>query len=227
MLDLKFSVSLFATDLLRLADEIRSLEDAGCAELHLPIADGVFVPYFGFDSCYVEAIKAISSLPLHVHLMTAKPDACLDRLLAAAPDAVTLHVEAGGHIQRALNRIRETGAAPGVAIGPCAPLTRLDYLLAEVDRVVLCAAEPACPDGPVLASALERVQIMRENLDYRRLSAPIQVWGPLQSVQAARYARAGAASVAVALERVSGEYMEAGKRLAMYRESVEAEAPLA
>ena len=227
MRDLRFSLSLSSIGPLRLGDEAASLESAGCAELHMPVADGSFVPYFGFDARHVEAVKAASSLPVHVHAMVENPAAHLEKFLAAGADAATVHVESGGHLQSALTAIRESGASPGIAIAPHTPLTRLDYLLVDVDRIVLCAAEPGFPRGPIIASALERVRILRENLDYRRLPVRIQVWGPLEPIQAARHGAAGAAGVVLTLDPDADEYTEAGRRLAVFKETAEAEAPLA
>jgi ribulose-phosphate 3-epimerase len=179
-------------NLKRLEDDLKALEAAGCDELHFDIMDGVFVPNYtlGFD--FVRAAKECCGLPCNAHLMVTKPEPYIERFVEAGCDSITIHEETCVHGHRTLNHIREAGASPGVAINPGTPLTKLDFLLPHVDRVLVMTVDPGYSGQKILPTSFERVQILSENMKARRIKARIEVDGNIDVRNAAALARAGA-----------------------------------
>jgi len=175
-----------------LEDDLRALEAAGCEELHFDIMDGLFVPNITLGADFVRMARRCCSLPCSAHLMVFRPERYIDRFVEAGCASVTIHVEACTHTHRALAQIRDAGASPGIAINPATPLTKLDYLLDYVDRVLVMTVDPGYAGQTIIPSAFERVGILRENLDYRKLEADIEVDGNINVENAAILATQGA-----------------------------------
>jgi len=193
----RISARMAYADVGRLREQCAALEEAGCDELHFDIADGTFVPdiLLGFGA--VEMAKQACSLPCHVHLLTQRPERFVDRCAGTGADVVSLHVEACVHAQRALAQVRGAGLESGVALNPATPLTKVDYLLDYVDRVLLVCAEPGYAASPFISTSFERVRVLRANLTHRKLSARLQVEGDLSLTHAAVLANMGATDMAL------------------------------
>lgn len=179
-------------NLARLEDDLRVLEQAACDELHFDIMDGLFVPNFtlGFD--LVKAARRVCGLPCHAHLMITKPEDYIERFVEAGCSTVSVHVETCVHAHRTLSQIRAAGASPGIALNPATPLTKLDFLLDHVDRVLVMTVDPGYAGQKMIPNAFERVRILRENIDYRERSIAIEVDGNINVRNAAQLADAGA-----------------------------------
>lgn len=186
------SASVMCANLARLEDDLKALEAVGCDELHFDIMDGLFVPNFtlGFD--FIKAARSCCNIPCSAHLMITHPEDYVDRFIEAGCASVTVHVESCQHPHRVLARIRDAGASPGIGINPATPLTKLDYLLDYVDRVMLMTVEPGYAGQTILPGAFDRVRIVHENLAYRELRAKIEVDGNISVRNAALLSRAGA-----------------------------------
>jgi ribulose-phosphate 3-epimerase len=171
------SASVMCANLGRLEEAFQQLEAAGCYGLHFEIMDGLFAPHLtvGFD--FIKLAKKVCALPCTAHLMISRPERYIDRFVEAGADTVTVHVESCVHAHRALMQIKDAGASPGIAVNPATPLTKLTYLLPLAERVVVMTTDPGHSDQPLIASAFERVKILRENLDYQRRACSIQVAG--------------------------------------------------
>ena len=192
MSKMRCAASVLHADLLHLEDDFKALEAAGCSELHFDIMDGQFAPDFALSSHFVAAAKRACSLPCIVHLMVSQPEAHIQRLVDAGSDGIVVHTEASNHIQGLLARIRKAGVFPGIAINPATSLTRIDYLLDYVDRVLVMAVEPGCPKQHLIPNTFERVRILRENIVYRKLGVKLEVKGDLNPLNTARLIKAGA-----------------------------------
>ncbi|MCP4644210.1 MAG: ribulose-phosphate 3-epimerase [bacterium] len=192
MSGLTYSASVMCANLARLEDDLAALEAGGCHELHFDIMDGLFVPNFtlGFD--FIKAVKRVSNLPCNGHLMISQPDKYIERFVEAGCDSITVHVETCVHAHRTLASIRDAGASPGIAINPGTPLTKLDYLLENADRVLMMTVDPGYAGQKIIASAFDRVRIMRENIAYRELRTRIEVDGNINVRNAAMLANHGA-----------------------------------
>jgi ribulose-phosphate 3-epimerase len=126
------------------------------------------------------------------HLMVIHPEKYIQRFVEAGSDIITVHVEACTHPHRVLGQIRDAGASPGIAINPATPLTKLEYLLPMVDRVLVMTVDPGYAGQPILPVAFDRVRILNENIRYRKYEAMIEVDGNINVTNAARLARLGA-----------------------------------
>lgn len=189
-----WSASLMCAPLGRLEETITALEAAGCHELHFDVMDGLFVPNFTLGSDFVSMAKSICSMQCDAHLMITNPDDYIESFVEAGCDTISVHLETCTHIHRTLDHIRDAGASPGVAINPATPLTKLEYLLPKVDRVLLMTVDPGYAGQKMIPSAYERVRILRQNLDYANGAATIQVDGNINVRNAALLMNAGASN---------------------------------
>jgi ribulose-phosphate 3-epimerase len=226
MATLKYSASVMCANLRRLEDDFRALEEAGCDELHFDIMDGLFVPNItlGFD--FIKAAKACCSLPCHAHLMVVNPERYIERFVEAGSDIVSIHVEACTHTHRALAQIREAGASPAIAINPGTPLTRLEYLLDYVDRVMLMSVDPGYAGQKIIPDAFERVRILRTNLDDRKLRAVIEVDGNINVRNTAILANQGADMFVLGTSSIFTGRGELGANFQQFKRDVENERKL-
>jgi ribulose-phosphate 3-epimerase len=179
-------------DLLNLGEDFRTLQSVGCEELHFDIMDGAFVPNFTLGPDFVKAARRACSIPCAAHLMVSRPEDYVDRFIEAGCSTVTIHVETCPHAQQILTRIRAAGASPGIAINPATPMTRLDYLLDYVDRVLVMSVDPGYAGQSIIKNAFDRVRILKEVIRYRELPAQIDVDGNITVKNAALLLSAGA-----------------------------------
>jgi ribulose-phosphate 3-epimerase len=179
------------TNLARLEDDLHALQQGGCDELHFVIMDGTFVPNFtlGFDT--IKAARRVCRIPMHAHLMITKPEAYIERFAEAGCSAITVHVETCPHAHRTLAQIRATGASPGIAINPATPLTKLDFILEQTDRVLVMTVDPGYAGQTIIKNAFERVRILAENIAYRERKITIEVDGNINARNAALLAKMG------------------------------------
>ena len=208
-------------DLMNLEQSIRNLEAQGIDELHFDVADGRFVPQFGFSDSFLTATKSLTKLPCHAHLLVEQPDRMLPALLETNVDVITLHVETCIHIHRALSLIRDSGKKAGLALSPATPLTKLNYCLPKIDRLVLLGTDPVSPAVGMPRALFERVRIANENIRYHEYAIEIDVEGPLQVEDAARCLRFGAKRLILDPADVSGLGDISGEVLQHYRQEVE------
>jgi ribulose-phosphate 3-epimerase len=183
--------------------------------------DGLFVPNFtlGFD--FIKAAKRCCGLPCNAHLMISRPDEYIKRFAEAGADYITVHVETLIHAHRTLGLIRAAGASPGIALNPGTPLTKLDYLLDSVDRVLVMAVEPGYAGQKIIPTAFDRVRILRENLEYRKLRVDIEVDGNIDVPNAATFANLGARIFVLGTSSVFGNGGEnLGDRFRRFRQAV-------
>lgn len=220
--DLTYAARVSAMRLLRLEDDIAELEAAGCHELHFDIMDGTFVAEVSLGVDFVAAAKQMSALPCNAHLMTVRPEDHVRRAVEAGADIVTVHVEACTHAHRVLGQIRDLGASPAIAINPATPLTRIDYLLDLVDRVVIMCVDPGCAAQQIIPTSFERVGIVQENLAYRELKAVVEACGDMTVQNAARLANAGARVLALGPESIFKGQGALGDRYAAFVRDVDA-----
>lgn len=188
----EWSAAVRCADLGNLAPGLRAFEEAGCSELHFDVRDGAFAPGFGLGFEVLAAAKAASKLPCDAHLLVTRPERYVEAFSEAGCASLTVHVEAGLHAPHTLDLIRELGMTPGIALYPATPLTKLEYLLPHVDRVLLLAREPGAELQQTTGAAFERVKILRQSLDYHERGVKLQVEGASGSADTARLIELGA-----------------------------------
>ncbi|NIP84718.1 MAG: ribulose-phosphate 3-epimerase [Planctomycetales bacterium] len=181
--------SLLLCDFGHLADEISQLEAAGVRALHLDVMDGHFVPNLSYGLTLVAAIRAMTELPLDVHLMIANPASYVDRYYEAGADMITVHIEATDQPRELLGRIRELGAATGVALNPATPLEAIDSCLDLCDLVLVMSVVPGFGGQQFDPVALDKLQQLRDRVER---STILSVDGGINEQTIAKCAAAGA-----------------------------------
>jgi len=138
----KIAPSILSADFSRLGDEIRALEAAGADYIHIDVMDGHFVPNITIGPLIVEAARRVTTLPLDVHLMIENPDRYIPDFAAAGADIILLHAVAVNHLHRTVQLITSLGKRAGVSLNPATPLNVLDYVLDDLDLVLLMTVNP-------------------------------------------------------------------------------------
>ncbi|MBI5094706.1 MAG: ribulose-phosphate 3-epimerase [Candidatus Hydrogenedentes bacterium] len=188
----KYSASVMCANLGRLEEELEGLESAGCHELHFDVMDGHFVPNMtlGFD--FIRTARRCCSLPCAAHLMIAKPEQYIDAFAKAGCVMITVHTEMCVHAPRTLSQIRELGLSPGIAINPCTPLSRIDYLLEYVDRVLVMTVDPGYAGQDIITNMFQKVERLKQIVVPRCPNVAIEVDGNINLPNAKRLVASGA-----------------------------------
>lgn len=188
----KIAPSILSADFSRLGEEIRSVEAAGADYIHVDVMDGRFVPNITIGPLVVEAARRVTSLPLDVHLMIAEPDRYIPDFAAAGADIIVVHAEACPHLHRTVQLIRSLGKKAGVSLNPATPLNHLDYVLEELDLVLLMTVNPGFGGQSFIEACLPKIQALRGILDKRGLEAELEVDGGVKVSNIDRISHAGA-----------------------------------
>jgi len=173
----KISPSILSADFTRLGDEIRAVEQAGADYIHIDVMDGHFVPNITIGPMIVEAVKRVTDLPLDVHLMISDPDNYIDDFAKAGADILTVHAETVKHLHRTIQYIKEKGVSPGVSLNPATPLDILEYILEDLDLVLLMTVNPGFGGQKFIPEVIPKIKRLREMIDNRNLRTEIEVDG--------------------------------------------------
>ena len=192
MRSLMIAPSILSADFTRLGDEIRAVEAAGADVIHVDVMDGHFVPNITIGPLVVRAVRTVTDLPVDVHLMITDPDRYLKDFIDAGADWVTVHVEACVHLHRTLACIKDLGRKAGAVLNPATSLTTLEYVLAEVDLVMLMSVNPGFGGQSFIPSAIDKIRRLRQMLDAVNPGAGIEVDGGIGPATIGAVAEAGA-----------------------------------
>ena len=184
--------SLACADSLHLERDLAALENAGVDYLHIDVMDGRFVPNFALSADIMRAVRQVTSLPMDVHLMVEQPERYLETFVEAGAEILTVHQEATPHLQRTLSHIRSLGARAGVALNPATSLRTLDYVLADIDLLLIMTVNPGFVGQKLVPSSLQKIADARNMLDRCGLSIGIEVDGNVDFANVSRMVSAGA-----------------------------------
>ena len=192
MRSLMIAPSILSADFTRLGDEIRAVEAAGADVIHVDVMDGHFVPNITIGPLVVRAVRAVTDLPVDVHLMITDPDRYLKDFIEAGADWVTVHGETCVHLHRTLACIKDLGRKAGAVLNPATSLTTLENVLAEVDLVMLMSVNPGFGGQSFIPSAIDKIRRLRQMLDAVNPGAGIEVDGGIGPANIGAVAEAGA-----------------------------------
>ena len=182
--------SILSADFSRLGDEIASVSSADW--IHCDVMDGRFVPNLTIGPLIVRAARKATTLPLDVHLMIVEPETYIGDFRDAGADWITVHVEASPHLDRTVHAIKELGAKAGVALNPHTPPSSLDYVLDEIDLVLVMSVNPGFGGQSLIEHAFPKIEQLRKEIDRRGLKTLVEVDGGIKPDNASRFTAAGA-----------------------------------
>ncbi len=188
----KLAPSILSADFSRLGDEIRAVEEAGADYIHIDVMDGHFVPNITIGPLVVEAIKNVTNLPLDVHLMISNPDKYIKDFIKAGSSILSVHAETCPHLQRTINHIRELGIKPAAVLNPSTSLSALEYILEEVDMVLLMTVNPGFGGQKFISSMIPKIKKLRSLIDEKHLSVDLEVDGGINLDNISKVVKAGA-----------------------------------
>jgi len=212
----RIAPSLLSADLGVLRDEIRDVERAGADWIHVDVMDGRFVPNITLGPIVVAAARRATGLPLDVHLMIVEPERYVEAFAEAGADVISVHVEASTHLQRTLARIRALGKRAGAVVNPHTSESALDYVLADLDLILVMSVNPGFGGQSFLPAVLPKIEALRRRIDAAGLAVELEVDGGVTPETARAVTQAGA-SVLVAGNAVFGRPDRAGAIAALRR----------
>ncbi len=192
MKSMMIAPSILSADFSRLGREIEAVQQAGAEVIHVDVMDGHFVPNITIGPLVVRAVRQVTGLPVDVHLMITEPDRYLQDFAEAGADWITVHVEACTHLHRTIHHILDLGKKAGAVLNPATSLSTLDYILEDVDLVMLMSVNPGFGGQSFIPSTLEKIRKLRAMLDQVNPDAGIEIDGGVSPKTIGGVAEAGA-----------------------------------
>ncbi len=197
--------SILAADFKKLGEEIKTVTDAGVQYLHIDVMDGMFVPSISFGMPVISSIRSLTDCVFDVHLMIEDPDRYVETFVKCGADMITVHAESTKHLHRSIQNIKDHGVKAAVALNPATPLSVLDYVLPELDMVLLMTVNPGFGGQKYIPAMTDKIRTLRKRALELGLDLDIEVDGGINDSTIRTVLEAGA-NVCVAGSAVFGEH---------------------
>ena len=178
---IQIAPSLLTADFGHLVDEVKLAEDGGADLLHLDVMDGQFVPNISFGSLVIDSIRNATSLPLNIHLMIEEPDRFLEDFIKSDNDQIIVHAEACAHLDRTVSRIKDLGAAVGVALNPSTPLSAIEDVADMLDIIMIMTVNPGFGGQSFIDRMIDKIERADSLIKSKGLKAKIEVDGGIKA----------------------------------------------
>ena len=184
--------SILSSDFSRLAEEVKAVESAGADWIHVDVMDGHFVPNITIGPVVVKALREVTQLPLDVHLMIENPDQYIEEFAKAGSTYLTVHQETCSHLHRTIQAIKDLGVKAGVALNPTTPVSTLEWILEDLELVLIMSVNPGFGGQKFIPQAIEKVRSLKSMIDAKNAAMPIGVDGGINEQTIQPVAKAGA-----------------------------------
>ena len=189
---LELSPSLLSADFTNLKSDIEILDKNGVKYLHLDVMDGMFVPNISFGPMIIKQLRPLTNMVFDVHLMIEDPDRYVQSFKDAGADILTVHYEACKHLHRTISYIKSLGMKAGVSLNPATNIDVLDYVLEDLDLVLVMSVNPGFGGQSFIPSALDKIKNLKEKIKERNLNVIVEVDGGVKTTNVKDVVEAGA-----------------------------------
>ena len=187
--------SILSADFAKLGEEVRAIDEAGADWIHIDVMDGHFVPNLTIGPGVVKALRPHTQKPFDVHLMISPVDNFLDAFAEAGADIITVHPEAGPHVHRTIQHIKSLGKKAGVSLNPATPARVLDYVLDQVDLVLVMTVNPGFGGQKFITGQLKKIEAIANRISKENLTVDLEVDGGIDAETARQAVGAGATAL--------------------------------
>jgi ribulose-phosphate 3-epimerase len=187
--------SILSADFATLGEEVRAIDEAGADWIHIDVMDGHFVPNLTIGPGVVKSLRPHTTKPFDVHLMISPVDPFLDAFAEAGADIITVHPEAGPHLHRTVQQVKALGRKAGVSLNPATPAAALDYVLDQLDLVLVMSVNPGFGGQKFISSQLKKIEAIAETIARRGLGIELEVDGGIDPETARQAVSAGATAL--------------------------------
>ena len=208
---LRIAPSILSADFARLGDEVRAVDEAGADWIHIDVMDGHFVPNISFGPVVMASIRPVTKKPFDVHLMIAPVDRYLEAFAKAGADTITVHAEAGPHLDRSLQTVKALGKRAGVALNPATPLDHIRHVLDRLDLILIMTVNPGFGGQSFIPAMLDKIRETHDLVQGRDID--IEVDGGITAETAPLVVKAGANALVAGSAVFKGDAKAYGRNI--------------